>query len=223
MADIAGIDANRTRSLVVVDASDPTGRETVNLVANTTDHRLWVDSGFTSVGTGDPIDPSTDGILIFGSDGSNYQPVSVDSSGVINVNISDIGTGATEATLSALNGKFNTLGQKLMGGSVPVTIASDQTPIEIIEEKSTSATVSTVSASAVVVTLLTASSRLGATVYNNSSSNMYLKFGTGASTTDFSVILNEDAYMEVPYPYYQGIITAIWDSAVGDCKVTSFS
>lgn len=36
---------------------------------------------------------------------------------------------ATEATLSALNGKFNSLGQKAMSGSVPVAIASDQSAV----------------------------------------------------------------------------------------------
>lgn len=36
---------------------------------------------------------------------------------------------ATEATLSALNGKFNTLGQKTAANSVPVALASDQATI----------------------------------------------------------------------------------------------
>lgn len=40
-----------------------------------------------------------------------------------------LSTRATEATLSTVNSKLNTLGQKTMAGSVPVTIASDQTPI----------------------------------------------------------------------------------------------
>lgn len=41
-------------------------------------------------------------------------------------------TGAsTEATLSALNGKFNSLGQKTMANSAPVVIASDQSAIPV--------------------------------------------------------------------------------------------
>lgn len=39
---------------------------------------------------------------------------------------------ATETTLSALNGKFGTLGQKTMAGSAPVVIASDQSDIDVI-------------------------------------------------------------------------------------------
>lgn len=38
---------------------------------------------------------------------------------------------ATETTLSAINGKLNSLGQKAMTGSVPVVIASDQTSFPV--------------------------------------------------------------------------------------------
>lgn len=38
---------------------------------------------------------------------------------------------ATEATLAAINAKFNSLGQKTMAASVPVTMASNQSPIAI--------------------------------------------------------------------------------------------
>lgn len=38
---------------------------------------------------------------------------------------------ATEATLSTINGKLNTLGQKTSAGSVPVVIASDQPTINV--------------------------------------------------------------------------------------------
>lgn len=38
---------------------------------------------------------------------------------------------ATEATLAALNAKFGSLGQKLMAGSAPVVIASDQSAIPV--------------------------------------------------------------------------------------------
>lgn len=43
----------------------------------------------------------------------------------------DLSTRASEVTLNALNSKFSTLGQKTMGNSVPVVIASDQSAIPI--------------------------------------------------------------------------------------------
>lgn len=51
----------------------------------------------------------------------------VDFALVVHQNSQPLPTGAaTEATLSALNAKFNSLGQKIMTGSVPVVLASDQ-------------------------------------------------------------------------------------------------
>lgn len=42
-----------------------------------------------------------------------------------------IGVASTELTLAALSAKFGSLGQKLMSGSAPVVLASDQTPIPV--------------------------------------------------------------------------------------------
>lgn len=59
-------------------------------------------------------------------------------------------TGAsTEATLSALNAKFNSLGQKTMANSAPVVIASDQTSIPVAATPTT--TSGTVTQAAVAV------------------------------------------------------------------------
>lgn len=65
---------------------------------------------------------------------SDQTAVPASQSGTWNItNISgtvSLPTGAaTESTLSTLNGKFNTLGQKTMANSAPVVISSDQTAI----------------------------------------------------------------------------------------------
>ena len=75
----------------------------------------------------------TDGTLFV--DGSTVtQPVSgsVSVSALPPVSVSNFPSNySTEATLSAVNGKLNSLGQKAKSGSVPVTIASDQDPLPI--------------------------------------------------------------------------------------------
>lgn len=90
-------------------------------------------------------------------------------------------------------------------------------------------TVTSVNDSNVSGTLLAANvNRLGASVYNHSDQILYLKLGSAASTTDFSVILAGNGsgvggYYEVPYGY-TGIITGVWaaDSS-GSAKVTEMS
>lgn len=63
-------------------------------------------------------------------------------------------------------------------------------------------------------------SRLGATLYNNSTSNLYLLLGTGlASATNFSVIMIPGAYFETPYNY-NGIINGAWEIAQGTVLCT---
>jgi len=78
-------------------------------------------------------------------------------------------------------------------------------------------TLSNVSDSATNVTVLAANSaRLGCVIFNDSSAILYLKFGTTASTTSFTVkLLANDTY-EMGGPHlYSGIIDGIWASAPG--------
>jgi hypothetical protein len=89
-------------------------------------------------------------------------------------------------------------------------------------------TSSSVAASATAVTLLAANgSRKGATIYNDSSAVLYVKLGSGASTTSFTALLvgnggGAGGYFEVPAAY-TGIITGIWASATGAARITELS
>lgn len=85
-----------------------------------------------------------------------------------------------------------------------------------------SATVTTVAASASAVTLFSAnsSSLHGRFVYNDSAANLYLKFGSAASTSNFTVKLRPEAYYEFPNPVYRGLVTGIWTSATGSAQTT---
>lgn len=83
---------------------------------------------------------------------------------------------------------------------------------------------SSVNSSATVVTLLAANAdRVGGTFYNSSTQVLYLKYGSGASTTDFTVAIASNTFWEMPHNYvYKGIITGIWASANGSVKITEF-
>jgi len=65
-------------------------------------------------------------------------------------------------------------------------------------------------------------SRVGATIYNDSTANCYLKLGTGASTTSFTAKMGSGSYYEVPFGYV-GAINGYWDAANGYARVTEFT
>ena len=121
------------------------------------------------------------------------------------------GSGGGDVNLTEVGGVAIALGQTTMSGSIPVTIASDQQGIT-----SATATTSTVADNAASVTLLSAnSSRRGATILNDSSASLYVKFGTTASLTSYTVRVIRNSYFEVPYGY-TGRIDGIWATDPGD-------
>lgn len=95
---------------------------------------------------------------------------------------------------------------------------------------SDSATVTRVAATVVTTTLvgatgpvyLTVGNRMGVAVYNDSTADLYLKIGTGATTTDFTVKVPPDGYYETPYGIAGKAITGVWSAAVGAAQVTVF-
>lgn len=87
---------------------------------------------------------------------------------------------------------------------------------------STTSHVSQVASSATNVTLLSAvagGARNAATIYNASTAILYVKLGTTASATDYTVQLMPNGYYEVPGSYV-GRIDGIWTAANGFAYVT---
>ena len=87
------------------------------------------------------------------------------------------------------------------------------------------AVVTAVADNAASVTLLAANAaRLGATIVNDSSARLYVKFGATATTASYTVSLGQHAYLEVPFGY-TGIIDGIWASDPGDgaARITEFT
>ncbi len=90
---------------------------------------------------------------------------------------------------------------------------------------STTSTITSVASSASSVSLLASnSSRLGAMFYNDSTQICFLKFGTTASSTSYTVQLGPNGYYEIPTAHiYTGAIDAIWASANGNMRITELS
>lgn len=117
-----------------------------------------------------------------------------------------------------------TVGQKAMAASIPVTLASDQPIVPTKEVRTATPVLSNVTASTSTVTLLAANAaRLGATLYNDGTKDLWVKFGAAASQTSFTVKMVKDAYYEVPYGY-TGTLTGVWDTGVsGAARVTELT
>jgi hypothetical protein len=98
-----------------------------------------------------------------------------------------------------------------------VKVTSSEVPAQ-----ATTATVTSVNDSASSVTLLSLNTaRKMATFFNDSTVTLYLKFGTTASTSDFTVKILAGDYFELPLPVYTGRIDGIWASdASGAVRIT---
>lgn len=87
------------------------------------------------------------------------------------------------------------------------------------------ATLANVASSGSSVTLLAANAaRLGAMVFNDSTSVLYLKMGVTASTSSYTVQIASNGYYELPAGHvYTGRIDGIWSSANGNARLTELS
>lgn len=92
---------------------------------------------------------------------------------------------------------------------MPVSTASDN------------ATVTRVASSATSVTLKAGGNgRRSLAIFNESTSILYVKHGTTASITDYTVQIAAGGYYESPQPCYRGRIDGIWAAANGFAQVT---
>lgn len=88
----------------------------------------------------------------------------------------------------------------------------------------TVSTLSNVASSITSVQLAAANAgRLGFHLHNDSTAVLYLKFGTTASLTSFTVKISSQTYYEMPFPIYQGRIDGIWDVANGSARLTELT
>lgn len=127
---------------------------------------------------------------------------------------------STRLSKTDFEARINTLGQKTSANSTPVVIASDQT-VTIALAPTTTSTHTTIVASVTVQTFLAANvNRKGVTLYCLGTT--FIKLGTGATTTVFTIRIAANGYYEVPFSY-TGIITGIWSSASGNAIVAELT
>lgn len=82
---------------------------------------------------------------------------------------------------------------------------------------------SSVAGSATSVQLLASNTaRKGCTIFNDSASILFVRLGTTASTSNFTVRMLPNAYYESPFGY-TGRIDGIWVSATGNARITEFT
>lgn len=189
---------------------------------------------------------------------SNQSAIPASQSGTWNItNVSgtvSLPTGASTSalqttgnnSLSSIDGKLATLGQKTMTGSEPIVIASDQSAIPVSqsgtwivqpgntanttawlvnEVTSSTSSVTSVGSSATSVNLLASNAnRKNATFYNDSTQILYLKLGATASNTSYTVQIQPGGYYELPAgKIYTGAIDGIWAAANGNARITELT
>jgi hypothetical protein len=111
-----------------------------------------------------------------------------------------------------------TAGNTTMANSLPVTMASDQTP----KVTSTVTKTSVAAATSDTAILASNSSRKGAKFYNDSTAICYLSEGSGAaSTSSYTVQIPANGFYEMPpEPLVTVAYRAIWSAANGNLRVT---
>jgi hypothetical protein len=124
-----------------------------------------------------------------------------------------------------VNNQPTLIGVSTADGSTPVAIEVDPTTggmvvsATVTPATSSVNTATSVASSVSNVTLLASNtSRKGATIYNDSTAVLYVKLGTTASSSDYTVQMAAGDYYEVPYGY-TGRIDGIWASANGNARV----
>jgi hypothetical protein len=132
-------------------------------------------------------------------------------------NIGALVATATSAQPSYTTGNLVALNTDL-SGALRVTGSISVTPLT-----TANSSVTQVPASVTVVTLQAANaSRKGLTVANISTSVLYIKLGSGASTSSLTARVASNGYYEVPFGW-TGIVTGVWVTANGNAYVTELT
>ena len=147
---------------------------------------------------------------------------------------------ASDTASSGLNGRLQRIAQRLtsliallptalVGGGFnirPLTasdIVTVQGTINTLGQSSTAShTTPSITASSAIA-LAANSNRKGATIFNDSASIVYLKFGATVSTASFSVRIGVNDYYELPQPVYTGALHMIRGAGSAIIQITEFT
>lgn len=93
--------------------------------------------------------------------------------------------------------------------------------IYALDSAATGSVVSAVASTVGTVVLAGAQTkRVALSLYNASVNPLFMKFGSGAKVTDFTLMMVASGYYEMARPIYNGQITGVWVTANGTCYVT---
>ena len=65
--------------------------------------------------------------------------------------------------------------------------------------------------------------RKGFKIFNNSTQVLYVKYGSEASSSDFSIKLAAGAYFENAMPVYLGSVHGVWAAVNGSAQITELT
>jgi hypothetical protein len=152
------------------------------------------------------------------------QPLSLTTDGSLRIEVTNSGDIQFGLATAAKQPALGTAGTASADVITVQGIASG-TPLIVTEAKAGTATCTNVSGSASSVSLLaSASTRKQATFFNDSTAVLYLKLGTTASTTSYTVQIPAQGYYELPSgSQYTGAIDGIWSAANGAVRITELT
>jgi hypothetical protein len=160
--------------------------------------------------------------------------VDIDSNG-INWQVYKLAFGTLDTGFTAVDAS-NPLPVKVYTTAPLPVLVDPTTPIGVTvlaatAPRSPASNVTNVASSATNVTLLAANANRGAaTIYNDSTSVLYLKLGAGASSSSFTIMILPSDYYELPVVYIAGIpgvyqlqVDGVWVSANGNARITELA
>lgn len=103
-----------------------------------------------------------------------------------------------------------------------VVALSPNAPVKIVQQNATATLANVASVATSTAVLAANANRKGATIWNDSTSVLYLNFGGTAAATACTVKMRADDYYEVPFGY-TGLINGIWVTAAGSARVTEIT
>jgi len=113
---------------------------------------------------------------------------------------------------------------KKIAGAVFQLLRVTIDPDQFAGQVSSATTLSNVAGAASSTTLAAANTaRLGLFLFNDSNKDCFIKYGTTASVTSFTVKLPPEGHHFIDGPIYNGRVDGIWSSANGFMRVTELT
>ena len=136
-----------------------------------------------------------------------------------------VGTGVQRVAIASDNTAFSVNAVQSGTWTVQPGNTANTTAWLMQNARAATSSVTSVASSATSVTLLASNAaRKGATVFNDSTAILYLKFGATASATSYTVQIAAGGYYEFPGPtVYSGVVDGIWSAANGNARLTELS